>query len=275
MVVGYCGEACRNLDLLFSDPEGVEIQADRLPDAEPILTSHRRVNRELRDSPGCWWSAPSPIAGPPSGSWEAPTSPARHRVRTWRVDSPWWAWSWPGSGFREVGDANRGALGSDRAVTIPVTLQDGIEYKVVGVCDLDCFDLDLALLDPMGVEVASDFMEDDIPFLALVPDTTAEYRIEVIMVACGVEPCSFRVATYAREEKASVAATTFSGELVFHESHEGELASGRPDRSPEPTSTLYDVDVRARPDGSLSTSVGGIRHSPEGSGSCGSWGRER
>ena len=102
------------------------------------------------------------------------------------------------------------------------------EYRLVGVCDQDCFDLDLALFHPHGNQVTSDFLEDAFPILTHVPDTTADYQVEVIMRACGIEPCGFRIVTYAKEAGSGPGRTTFSGELVFQETYRGELETKDP-----------------------------------------------
>ena len=43
------------------------------------------------------------------------------------------------------------------------------------------------------------------------------------MVACFVEPCAFRVETFSLVDPSLPGAKTFAGELLFHETHEGEL----------------------------------------------------
>jgi hypothetical protein len=126
-------------------------------------------------------------------------------------------------GFTEIGDERVGSLNTDQTITVPINLQAGTEYRLTGVCDQDCFDLDLVLRDPDGEEVASDILEDAIPILAHVADTTGEYQVEVIMIACGLEPCSYRLAAFAKGEEIGPGGATFSGEMLRHETHRGEL----------------------------------------------------
>jgi hypothetical protein len=66
-------------------------------------------------------------------------------------------------------------------------------------------------------------MEDAIPILAHVADTTGEYRVEVIMIACGLEPCSYRVAAFARGQEIGPGGAALSGELLFFETYQAEL----------------------------------------------------
>jgi hypothetical protein len=126
-------------------------------------------------------------------------------------------------GFTELGAERRGSLNTDQTFSIPVTVEKGLEYRIAGVCDMDCFDLDLFLRDPDGYTVAQDVLEDAVPVIAHVPDTTGEYRVDVTMVACGIEPCAYKLATFARGEALGPGGTTFSGELLFHETYQGEL----------------------------------------------------
>ena len=148
-------------------------------------------------------------------------------------------------GFTETGDQRRGSLNTEQSISLPMPFEEGFEYRIAGVCDRDCFDLDLVLRDPQGREVDSDFLDDALPILAHVADTTGDYQMEVVMVACGVEPCAFRIATYVKGEERGQAGTTFSGELVFQETYRGQLG---PEDETLPTGEyldVYEVEVRA------------------------------
>ncbi|HSM62082.1 MAG TPA: S1C family serine protease [Longimicrobiales bacterium] len=70
------------------------------------------------------------------------------------------------------------------------------EYRVIGFCDQDCSDLDLALLDGHGREIADDYEIDafpEIPFEVMRP---GRFSVTVYMAACSVEPCGFLVQAY-------------------------------------------------------------------------------
>lgn len=242
MVVGYCDNACSDLDLALLDPSGEEVQADRLPDPEPILTltaestGSYEIHLTMVECPIEECGIALGVLGSTDEPGAAPGEDMEGRLTLIAMEMA-------GLGFSDIGEERLGALGNDQATSIPLTLERGKDYRIVGVCDLDCFHLDLALMDPTGVEVDSDFMDDDLPILALVPDTTGEYRLDVIMVWCGVEPCSYRVTTFAREEDTAVQETAFSGELVFHENHEGALEP-EDDRLSGAYVDLYEVEVR-------------------------------
>ncbi len=225
MVVGYCDDACTNLDLTLFDPSGKEVQADRLPDSEPILTITTEVSGDYViqvDTGECSVDGCEIAVGILGSSPEPGVIPGEDMAARLTLFGA----ELMSMGFTEIGDENRGALNTDQIITLPLTLQEGWEYRIAGVCDRDCFDLDLVLNDPGGAAVASDVFEDPVPILAHAPDTTGEHQVEVIMVACGVEPCAFRIATYGKGEDVRPGGTTFSGEMVFLETHHGELDPG-------------------------------------------------
>jgi hypothetical protein len=224
MVVAYCDDRCTNLDLILFDSSGEEIQADRLPDKEPILALTAESTGEYfiqAEAVECSQEGCEVAVGILGSTDEPGVGPGEDMGSRLTLASA----ELTSAGFTQFEGERRGSLSTDQTVELPVTLQEGSEYRMIGVCDMDCLDLDLALLDPGGAEVASDFMEDALPILVHRPDTTGEYRVEVIMVACGIEPCAFRLATYVKEGNAGPGGAPFSGELISHETYEGTLDS--------------------------------------------------
>ncbi|HET6361762.1 MAG TPA: hypothetical protein VFH11_06860 [Gemmatimonadota bacterium] len=80
----------------------------------------------------------------------------------------------------------------------PVYLSAGSSYRIVGVCDNDCTDVDLSLEDAKRTVLVSDLLEDDIPILNFTPSTSATYWIRPTMVACSVNPCGYGIAVFVR-----------------------------------------------------------------------------
>jgi hypothetical protein len=70
-----------------------------------------------------------------------------------------------------------------------VRLRRRVSYTIIGVCDLDCDDLDLFAYDENGNLVDEDIETDDIPILSITPRWTGEFRIRVDMYSCTVNPC--------------------------------------------------------------------------------------
>jgi hypothetical protein len=77
-----------------------------------------------------------------------------------------------------------------------VTLQGGRAYKLVGVCDNDCTDLDITLYDNDGDVVDRDLLEDDKPVVSVSGKSGGRYRMNVSMASCSTEICYYSVAVY-------------------------------------------------------------------------------
>ena len=80
----------------------------------------------------------------------------------------------------------------------PVYMRAGSSYRVVGVCDNDCTDVDLSLEDSERTVLVSDLLEDDLPMVSYTPKTTATYWIRPTMVVCSVNPCGYGIAGFVR-----------------------------------------------------------------------------
>jgi hypothetical protein len=99
-------------------------------------------------------------------------------------------------GYEMVG-SSAGALAADEAEDFSIFFDEGYEYKVVGVCDQDCTDLDLALFDEYDEPVASDVLDDDLPVLDVIGEY-GEYWISAHMYECQRAPCVFGIAVFRR-----------------------------------------------------------------------------
>lgn len=91
-----------------------------------------------------------------------------------------------------------GTLGAGASVGLEVDLVSGIEYMIVGVCDSDCTDLDLSLVDLQGNVLFRDELDDDAPILSFTAPAGGAHFLLVDMYACSVEPCSFGYKVYRR-----------------------------------------------------------------------------
>jgi hypothetical protein len=243
MVVAYCGEGCGNLDLALFDDMGNEVQADRLPDTEPLLalsaekTGAFQILAETGECPdeGCVVAVGVMASTDEPGVLPGEDMGGRLEIFGMQVRA---------LGFTKSGKGGGGHLEHEEAVKIPVPLEKGLEYRIAGTCDLDCYDLDLALFDPQGVEITTDFMDDDFPILGFVPDTTAVYQLEVIMIGCGLAPCAFRTISYTREVQAAPPDGFFSGEVVSYQNIRGELQEDD-DLLADMYFDVYEVDMEA------------------------------
>jgi hypothetical protein len=101
-------------------------------------------------------------------------------------------------GFASTHEVVTGGLAEGATEQVEIELEAGVEYVIVGVCDVDCSDLDLFLRDPSGRIVDSDIELDDVPIVTVTPERTGTYTLEVRMVTCSAAPCRYGVGTYGR-----------------------------------------------------------------------------
>lgn len=95
------------------------------------------------------------------------------------------------TGWQQLGELQQGET---RQITLKLT--GGNDYLVVGVCDGDCKDMNLQLLDIGGSEVDSDTEDDDVPVVAASASGT--YSARVTMVACSKSPCAFGLKAFRK-----------------------------------------------------------------------------
>ena len=125
-------------------------------------------------------------------------------------------------GYGMVGDAHVGSLHDEASEDFHVTLNAGVSYVLVGVCDNDCPDVDLMLLDDSGNEIDSDYETDAVPIVEVTPFRTQSYRVHVYMADCTSEPCFYGVGVYADASSAS----TVRGGTPSTQNYRGQLDTG-------------------------------------------------
>jgi hypothetical protein len=89
-----------------------------------------------------------------------------------------------------------GALRNGESATIEMPLRPSTPYAFVGVCDVDCTDVDLQLLAPDGTLLDQDLRVSDVPSVRYTPRTEGMYRLRVTMSGCEAAPCRFGVAAF-------------------------------------------------------------------------------
>lgn len=85
-----------------------------------------------------------------------------------------------------------------RSDYITINLRAGTSYGIVGVCDRDCRDLDIALYDSYGNLIASDLQDDDIPFIRINPNHSGSYRVRVDMAKCNTNSCYYGIGAFGQ-----------------------------------------------------------------------------
>jgi hypothetical protein len=84
-----------------------------------------------------------------------------------------------------------GKLADGKKDTWNFPLTRGKEYLIVGVCDNDCTDVDLSVLDGRGNVIVKDEEVDDTPVTRFRVTSSGTFSIEVTMADCKDEPCFF------------------------------------------------------------------------------------
>ena len=76
-------------------------------------------------------------------------------------------------------------------------LHANTEYRFLGVCDVDCSNVDIEVIDGRGGVVASDMLPDDYPVVSFTPPTDGTYYARLLMQSCTRAPCyaALRVVT--------------------------------------------------------------------------------
>jgi hypothetical protein len=101
-------------------------------------------------------------------------------------------------GMAPAGEPSTGTLAPEASARVPVSLQAGRSYAVVGMCEQPCHDLDLRLFDPDGVEVNADVEPNAEPVVLVVPRRSGTYQVRAYMADCGAQSCGFGVQLFVR-----------------------------------------------------------------------------
>lgn len=104
-------------------------------------------------------------------------------------------------GFQQVGQPFSGGLQPGQTWDLPTQMNVGYEYRIVGVCDRDCSDLDIRLFDGNGSLIIEDTSTSSQPNVGVIPSTNGTFNIQVNMYACTVAPCYYAIALYARPQQ--------------------------------------------------------------------------
>jgi len=101
-------------------------------------------------------------------------------------------------GFQRIGEPTVGQLRQGQTFNVPATLDAGVEYRIIGVCDNDCGDLDLALFDQSSNLISQDNLVDATPIVTVSPQWTGSFTVQAAMHRCTVEPCFYALVLYGR-----------------------------------------------------------------------------
>jgi len=100
-------------------------------------------------------------------------------------------------GFSLVDVAKTEVIMANESSTSSVMLAPGSQYVIMGVCDNDCSDLDLALMKG-GMELDKDTTTDDWPILVVTPTSSPNYEVKVTMYACSTANCGYQLSVWKK-----------------------------------------------------------------------------
>jgi hypothetical protein len=192
---GVCDVDCPDLDIKLIDPNGREVATDVLTDSVPLVSHTATMSGDYRvrvimyDCNVAPCSAGLTIMGSSGGGARAPLSTGAGQYDQ-QVTNQLDTFERGQSGATRLFRSPIFRLNEGATQDYPVTMIAGVPYKIAGVCDNDCPDLDIKLLDSNGRELASDSLTDSLPIVSYRPGQSGEYRVRVVMYDCNVAPCS-------------------------------------------------------------------------------------
>lgn len=89
-------------------------------------------------------------------------------------------------------------LDRDASKTYPVSLDRGLDYAIVSVCDSDCDDVDVHVIDENGNQVGADRAADDLPVIALTPAWSGAFSVVVTLSGCRARRCTIGIGFFAQ-----------------------------------------------------------------------------
>lgn len=106
-----------------------------------------------------------------------------------------------GDNYQLTHDPVVSTIRSKSTKTHTLTLDAGIPYVIVGVCDNDCGDIDLRLYNDEDDVVSSDMDTDDDPMLRVSSQQKAKFKLEVIMENCSTLSCYYGIGIFGQKSE--------------------------------------------------------------------------
>ena len=197
--VGFCDHDCGDVDLYLYDASGTLVERDILDDDQPIVRGtptqgglyRLRISMAECSTSYCGWAVVS--------RGDRPTGAAGWRVEIERqFGGHRIIASSREAGYRPSGAIRYGLLGANSSETVELDLTGGVSYRIIGLCDSDCSDLDLRVTDASGNDVAKDVATDDFPVVSFTPVKGGVHTVRVTMASCRTDTCGWGVQAFTR-----------------------------------------------------------------------------
>ncbi|KAF0113080.1 MAG: hypothetical protein FD128_1321 [Hyphomonadaceae bacterium] len=207
-VLGACDSDCTDLDIKILDASGAMVTQDAATDDLPTAYFEARQTGSYRlqvtmyqcTSNPCYYQAtvvsfgtptPTPAPAPApvaqNNNYDAQVTSQLDRVE--EVAN--------GMNYRRLFRSPMMHMDKDAVENYTVVLTQGVNYKIAGVCDNDCPDMDIKLIDPNGREVAADVLTDSVPIVDYLAARGGAFTVRVVMYNCTSNPCSAGVTVMA------------------------------------------------------------------------------
>jgi hypothetical protein len=193
-IVGVCDSDCDDLDIVLYTANGRELAADVEDDDVPVVEVSpdqagvfmaRAVMANCTKSP-CHYGL---------GLFSASVDPFEKQVREQLARA---ARTLGKDGFDLTHTVHVGELRQNQEEDVTAELDRGRTYLIVGVCDNDCKDLDLRLLNASRQEIDRDIERDDYPAVGVEATRTEAFTVRAVMAACEKQPCRYGFGVFAR-----------------------------------------------------------------------------
>ena len=103
----------------------------------------------------------------------------------------------PAAAHGYVTHAFDGRHTQDSFLDLGIFLEEGVDYRIQGACDRDCYDMDLQLFNGSGQPVSSDLAPDAFPVVWAKSNASGYYTLRVSMPQCDLNPCTYGVVAVA------------------------------------------------------------------------------
>lgn len=211
---GACDADCGDIDFVLSDVYGNEIDSDALEDSRPVVRPEAGMAGTYRLTVKMYDCSYNPCkvgiatyvapngnsaSNTPNGivSTPAPSSNDGSPGAVVDVQLDVISSSMNSQGLYARSSTNYLWLDDNETEVVTLNLNANRTYRIWGVCDGDCEDMDLELVDLYGNQIAVDEASDAQPVLSPNLRGSGEYQLRVKMYDCSVEPCKVGVQVYS------------------------------------------------------------------------------
>jgi hypothetical protein len=91
-----------------------------------------------------------------------------------------------------------GRLSEGEAETIGIELDGRMEYVIFGVCDNDCYNVNIDFYDMQGNRLAYNYEYSEVPYIVVPRGYYDRYLIQITMARCITYTCNYGVAVFGR-----------------------------------------------------------------------------